>query len=217
MHDAPWEHRAADQSYEVRGRIVALPAPGQSLRIYHEPIPDFVNAQGRIIGMNAMVMEFPHILPGLDLRAIEVGDVVEFVFDVYWTDGAPAWRVTSLFPLDPDTELDLQTQPQADSVHRYIVRGEIAQLPDPAFPLRELLIRHEAIPTFRNAKGEIVGMQAMVMPFPRLDENVTLTGLEIGSKIELVMRTFLEADRLRYSIESIRLLPPETVLNFNGD
>lgn len=220
--DAPWEVRAADQTYSVRGRVEGLPGPGQALRIYHEPIPDFVNGRGETVGMKAMVMEFPHLLPGLDIEAIEVGDIIEFDFDVYWTNGTPAWRVTSLYPLDPDTPLDLQAgstgepPPGGIIVHRYDVRGEIAQLPDPERPMRELLIRHEAIPTFRNVEDKAVGMRAMTMPFPSLDEGVTLDGLEIGTKVRFTLRTEVRDGRLRYWIEELETLPAETELDFGG-
>ena len=39
------------------------------------------------------------------------------------------------------------------------------RLPDPADPQHEIWIRHEAIPDFTSDEGQVVGMDAMTMPF----------------------------------------------------
>ena len=62
------------------------------------------------------------------------------------------------------------------------IQGVIAELPNPDDPRRSLRIRHTAIPGYRSAAGEVVGMSAMTMPFPR-DEGLSLDGLEVGTPV----------------------------------
>jgi Cu/Ag efflux protein CusF len=69
-------------------------------------------------------------------------------------------------------------------VHRYTVAGEIVRLPEAGRPDgAEIYIRHEAVPTFVDSKGETVGMEAMTMGFP-LARSLDLTGLAAGDRIE---------------------------------
>ncbi len=83
------------QVYEVAGVITRLPAgPGTELMISHEEIPDFVNAEGNVIGMKAMTMGFPTD-EGLDLSAFAPGDSVGFRFEVRWGQPNPL-RITEL-------------------------------------------------------------------------------------------------------------------------
>ncbi len=65
----------------------------------------------------------------------------------------------------------------ADGTYR--VRGEIARLP--AAGGREVYIRHEAIPEFRDEQGATVGMDSMTMPFPAA-AGVALDGLAVGAR-----------------------------------
>lgn len=69
-------------------------------------------------------------------------------------------------------------------VHRYTVAGEIVRLPEAGRPDgAEIYIRHEAVPTFVDSKGETVGMEAMTMGFP-LARALDLAGLAVGDRIE---------------------------------
>lgn len=69
-------------------------------------------------------------------------------------------------------------------VHRYTVAGEIVRLPEAGRPDgAEIYIRHEAVPTFVDSKGETVGMEAMTMGFP-LAQTLDLAGLAVGDRIE---------------------------------
>jgi len=98
----------AEQVYTVRGRIAALPVAGQpltSLNIAHEAVPSFVNKDGKVVGMNAMVMPFTPA-PGLSLEGLAVGDPIEFVFEMRWTS-KPRSQVTKITKLPPDTVLTL--------------------------------------------------------------------------------------------------------------
>lgn len=62
----------------------------------------------------------------------------------------------------------------------YEARGIVRQLGAGETP--ELLIHHEALPEFRNQKGEAVGMEAMAMPFP-VAEAALVDGVEVGDRI----------------------------------
>ena len=114
----------ADQTYTVRGEVVTTPSPGpppQDLTIKHEHIPEFVGSDGTIHvnpggvkGMRPMTMPFPLVEPGVDLSGLTPGDKIEFTFEVRWEDGVPAYRITTIEQLPPDTELDYSVpDPQA--------------------------------------------------------------------------------------------------------
>lgn len=90
---------------------------------------------------------------------------------------------------------------------RYTVRGEVVTVP--AQPGGELVVRHEAIPSFADKSGAVVGMASMVMPFP-VGANVSLAGLAPGDKVEFVFS--VDWAQGRYAIESLTKLPPETAL-----
>lgn len=96
-------------------------------------------------------------------------------------------------------------------VHRYTVRGEIVRVPAPGAPARELLLRHEAIPDFVSASGQVVGMDAMVMPFA-VAPDVSLDGIRPGDKIEAVLA--VDWSRPSTRIERLQKLPPDTALRF---
>lgn len=101
-----------DQTYTVRGEVVALPdrerGVERQLRVRHETIPDFVGFEGEVVGMASMVMPFP-VAAGVDLEGIEAGDPVEMTFEVRW-EGSPPLRVVELRPLPEGTELDFETE-----------------------------------------------------------------------------------------------------------
>lgn len=90
---------------------------------------------------------------------------------------------------------------------RYTVRGVIRQLPADGNDLR---VEHEAIPDFRSAGGEIVGMGAMVMPFP-LAEGVGLGDLQPGDKVEIVLEVNWTGVR-PYQATSVVPIDPQTPL-----
>ena len=97
----------ADQVYTLRGQIAMLPDPAKpaaDLQIHHEPIPDFVNKNGEVVGMNSMIMPFTPA-SSLSLSGYAVGDIVEFTFEVRWRKG-PSSRVTSMRKLPAETKLD---------------------------------------------------------------------------------------------------------------
>lgn len=63
----------------------------------------------------------------------------------------------------------------------YRVRGEIVRLP--AGDSREVGIHHEAIPGFKDEKGNEVGMDSMTMPFLAAPP-VALDGFAVGDRVE---------------------------------
>jgi hypothetical protein len=75
---------------------------------------------------------------------------------------------------------------------RYEVKGEVMRLPSADKP--EILIRHEAIPTFRDEAGKVVGMEAMTMPFS-LGEGVSADGLAPGDAVEFTLEVNWAADK----------------------
>lgn len=103
--------------------------------------------------------------------------------------------------------------PPARSPDLYTLRGEIVQLPAPGAKPAEVSIRHEAIPSFRNAAGEVVGMHAMVMPFA-VGPGVSIDGLEQGDKIRF--RFAMDWAENSIQIQSIEELPKTTALDFGA-
>lgn len=91
-------------TYRVRGRIVSLPtAPGGDIQIAHEAIPDLVDAEGNVLGMDAMTMFFD-LDEAIQQDAFQTGDVIEFDLAVDWQGDPPA-SVTWMSKLPEDTEL----------------------------------------------------------------------------------------------------------------
>ena len=180
-------------SYTTRGVIAELPSgAGGMLRIQHEPIDDFADATGEAVGMNAMLMDFPHIDGDVDLSAFEVGQAVEFVFDVYWQPRR-GYIVRSMQEFADRDALLLDgfaiprwiasLPPHDQTVDRYIVRGRMVRLPD-AF--NDMAIRHELIPDLKDAEGNVVGMRAMTMQLPIADLGL-LEGIEPGHAVVFAM------------------------------
>lgn len=95
---------AADASYTVRGEIVRLPGPDSAdVLIRHEPIPDFKNPAGEVVGMDSMTMPFA-LAAGESLGPLEVGARVEFRLEMRWNAGAPA-TASAFRPLPAGTRL----------------------------------------------------------------------------------------------------------------
>lgn len=100
---SPSRTPAGAASYTLRGRIEQLPDPavkGSTLQIHHEKVPTFTDQDGKVIGMNEMVMPFPPAA-GLSLDGFAVGDNVEFTFEVRW-DRIPFQQATRIAKLPVD-------------------------------------------------------------------------------------------------------------------
>ncbi len=97
----------------------------------------------------------------------------------------------------------------AVTVESYAMRGEIVRLP--AAGTREMVIRHEAVPDFRDEAGKVVGMEAMTMPFT-LARGVEIEGLAPGDKVAFTLEMRWRDPREIARISRIERLPAGAVL-----
>ena len=73
--------------YPIRGLVVGLPKKGEGyLSLRHEPIGDFTDMDGEVVGMDSMVMPFP-VSRDASLDGLTVGDKIEAVLVVDWEQG----------------------------------------------------------------------------------------------------------------------------------
>lgn len=94
--------------YTVRAELVRLPdpaAPRREVALRHEAIDDFADANGKVVGMGAMVMPF-ELAPGVSLDGLAAGEKVEARFAVGWSP--PLLRVEQLRKLPADTALEFR-------------------------------------------------------------------------------------------------------------
>jgi len=97
---------------------------------------------------------------------------------------------------------------QAELPDSYTVRGVIVALPESGEAMR---VRHEAIPDFRGRNSEVVGMDAMTMPFP-LGDDVELGDLAVGDKVELTFVVTWTGEK-PWHVTEIGRLDPATELD----
>ena len=78
------------QTYEVKGRVRQIEHQGKrtQLIIHHETIPEFVDNDGQIVGMEAMTMPFT-VAENVDLGGIGVGSEILFELTVDWSAAEP--------------------------------------------------------------------------------------------------------------------------------
>jgi len=100
----------------------------------------------------------------------------------------------------------------------YTVRGQVLNLPATDSPAPEIIVRHEPIPSFKNAQG-VVGMESMAMPFP-LAKGLSLEGIDAGDPVELTFE--VDHDPKTQQIIGLRAvkvveLPSETELHFGDE
>ena len=99
----------------------------------------------------------------------------------------------------------------------YTVRGRIFSLPDPARPAAELQIHHEELPSFMSG-GEVVGMSAMIMPFPDIATGVSLDGLNVGQAVTFTFHVEYDPDTqmpVGMLVTAIAPLPQGTALTID--
>jgi Cu/Ag efflux protein CusF len=101
--DAPDEDANVSR-YTVRGEITHLATAREPRRVTlrHEPIGDFKNESGAVVGMPSMVMPF-ELAPDVALDAVRVGDKVEVRFAVSWAPSS--LKVEELRKLPGDVQL----------------------------------------------------------------------------------------------------------------
>ncbi|MGC4001594.1 MAG: hypothetical protein QM767_30685 [Anaeromyxobacter sp.] len=98
---------SAAQRYTVRGELLRIEGSGptRQLWIRHEAIPDFVDGQGRKVGMASMVMPFgieADVQPAVD--GLVPGAKLRFRLAVDWSRNR--FALESLEPLPADTHLE---------------------------------------------------------------------------------------------------------------
>ena len=101
----PQEGRGTNgRTYTTRGQVTQLPdPPGSSLYLSHEAIDDFVDREGKTVGMDPMNMPFP-VAQGVSLAGIAPSDIVEFDLHVDWQAETPV-AITRIQKLPPGTQL----------------------------------------------------------------------------------------------------------------
>jgi len=70
-------------TYHVKGIVKALPGKGTAaneILVKHEPIPDYRDEAGNVVGMAAMTMPF-YLAKGVTTESLAVGDQVEMVVE----------------------------------------------------------------------------------------------------------------------------------------
>jgi hypothetical protein len=94
------------RTYTARGQVVQLPdpaQPGSGLYLSHEAIDDFVDREGKTVGMDPMSMPF-QVAKGVSLAGIVPSDIVEFELTVDWQAETPV-EITRVRKLPPGTRL----------------------------------------------------------------------------------------------------------------
>ncbi len=93
----------------------------------------------------------------------------------------------------------------ADQVFSFTVKGVVQGLPGNGLAKNELLVKHEAIPTYRDEAGNMVGMHAMTMGF-YLSEKVSAEGLHVGDSIEMVVEQTIKP-QFKEQVVALKKLP----------
>lgn len=91
-----------EHTYTVAAEILKISAPDAPRRevlLAHDAVPDFVDIDGKVVGMAAMTMPFP-VSPSVDLSAYQPADRVRATFVVRF-HGSPAYEVTRLEKISP--------------------------------------------------------------------------------------------------------------------
>ena len=121
------------------------------------------------------------------------------------------WLTAALLPFAVAAGCD---KPPVAPPESYRVRAQVRQLPAPDTPGGEILVRHEAIAGFKNADGEIVGMESMSMSFPLADAALA-AGLEVGDRIEMAFEVSWHGGN-PLSVTAIKKLPADARLAFEA-
>ena len=92
----------------------------------------------------------------------------------------------------------------------YTLRARVDALPNPKRQFLDL--HHEKLPEFKNEKGEVIGMNEMVMGFPYFAPGVSIADLKPGDPVEFTMEMRFTS-KPRFLITRITKLPEDTKLN----
>jgi hypothetical protein len=94
------------QLYLIRGEVISVPQvgkPGTEFIVKHEPVDNFRNASGQIVGMSTMGMPFSPG-KGVLLDGIKRGDKIEMRWVMQWKPEAKEY-VDSVRKLPMETQL----------------------------------------------------------------------------------------------------------------
>ncbi len=97
------------------------------------------------------------------------------------------------------------TVASAEQVFTFTVKGVVKGLPGNGLARNEILVKHEAIPTYRDEGGNIVGMHPMTMGF-YLSDKVTTEGIHVGDTIEMVVEQAIKP-KFNEQVVSLKKLP----------
>ena len=85
-NDQPAEAASDARMYVIRGEVISVPQagkPGTQFIVKHEPIDNYRDASGRIVGMDTMGMPFTPG-KGVSLEGISPGDKIEMRWIIQW-------------------------------------------------------------------------------------------------------------------------------------
>jgi len=109
-----------------------------------------------------------------------------------------------------DEQVRSEFEAEVWKVVEYTVRGEVVALPTAD---EAMMVRHEAIPEFKEPGG--MGMDVMVMPFP-FAEGLDAEGIAPGDKLMLTFSVDYEEgwSPVDYRVIRYEELPADTELDF---
>lgn len=111
-----------------------------------------------------------------------------------------------------------QAEVSAEPDASYTTQGRVAMKQTPDSPASEFRIFHESIPNFVDGTGEVVGMNAHEMPFPRVAEGIDLDSLEVGQPVRFTFDvTWSDAGTPTWIITELEPLPEDTRFAFESD
>ena len=105
-HDQPAVAASDARMYVIRGEVISVPQegkPGTQFIVKHEPIDNFRDASGQIVGMSTMGMPFT-LGKGVSLEGIRPGDKIEIGWVIQWKPEAKEY-VESVQKLPAETQL----------------------------------------------------------------------------------------------------------------
>ncbi len=131
------------------------------------------------------------------------------LFGLAACDGSPAKPAATATP--SKTAAPDKGPPSAT----YTVRGKVVDVPTPGRPQSDFQLRHEAIDTFADGSGKVVGMGSMTMAFPRAP-GVSLDGIAVGDIVEITFPVWWGKSGPDYHVTKIVKLPADTPLEFRA-
>ncbi|MBY0308508.1 MAG: copper-binding protein [Phycisphaerales bacterium] len=107
-----------------------------------------------------------------------------------------------------------QTPPAKAPDATYTVRGEVASLPIAGDKRTDFRVHHEAIPSFKDKDGKVVGMASMTMEFPPA-KGVDLSKLKIGDEVVVTFSVWWGTTPPWLALK-VEKLPDDTTLDLGS-